>query len=170
MKTWAVCAITACIIAVGCSYGGRPAISLGTGIDEKTSGVTGFTDRFLLKDTIAYSLTQNRPFGFSGITLRFYKGKNIFEMERIVNEDISLVPEAKSLTRSIPVWKLAGKYGAGDYMILFMKNDVVIAKKMFVIEVPRQIVAAPIPADSIDNAESAVTSDTLIPEKEQSLE
>ncbi len=55
-------------------------------------------------------------------------------------------------------------------MILFMKNDVVIAKKMFVIEVPRQIVAAPIPADSIDNAEPAVTSDTLIPEKEQSLE
>ncbi len=94
MKTWVVCAITVCIIAVGCSYGGRPAISLGTGIDEKTSGVTGFTDRFLLKDTIAYSLTQNRPFGFSGITLRFYKGKNIFEMERIVNEDISLVPEA----------------------------------------------------------------------------
>jgi hypothetical protein len=62
--------------------------------------------------------------------------------------DIPIKPGTKKIGESITVEKLVQKYGSGNYLLLFIIKNYVIAKKSFVIE-EKTLITAKIPNEQI---------------------
>ncbi len=111
--------------------GGNPVLKLGTGLDEAAREVTGETSAFAAGDVVAFSLSQVKPFRFQNVNARVYRGNDIFEMVRVFDEELPVVMGASSVAKSIPPRDLTAKYGGGNYQVIFMIGEKVIARKNF---------------------------------------
>ncbi len=122
------------IVPAACSKNKEPILKLGKNIDKIKSEVTQETDVFNRNDNFAYSLSYKQPFGVDAINLRLYKGKEYTDLLLKESFNIKLQPDSKIIGNSFPVSYIVNKYGSGNYTLLFIIKDVVIAKKPFFIQ------------------------------------
>jgi hypothetical protein len=119
---------------IDCTGDKGPVIKLGKIFDKEKIEVSDENNTFKINDNFAYSLSQSEPFNSEIITRRFYHGKEYIDMIQKESIDINIKPDTKRIGESIPVEKLVQKFGSGDYLLLFIIKDFVIAKKSFYIE------------------------------------
>ncbi len=119
---------------INCTGNKGPVIKIGKTFDNEKIEVSEQTNIFRRNDNFAYTLSQNKPFDSLIITRRFYQGKEYVDMIQKESIDINIKPGTKKIWESIPVEKLIQKYGSGDYLLLFIINDYVIAKQKFNID------------------------------------
>lgn len=136
---------------IDCSGDKKPTIKLGKNFNKTTLEVSQETEKFTRDDNFSYSLSQKDPFDASVITRRFYKGKVYIDMIRIDSVDIKINPDTKKIGDSIPLREMMYKYGGGNYMILFIIDDSVIAKKAFTVEGPEINIPKPVDPNMIDS-------------------
>lgn len=136
---------------IDCSGDKKPTIKLGKNFNKTTLEVSQETEKFTRDDNFSYSLSQKDPFDANIITRRFYKGKVYIDMIRIDSVDIKINPGTKKIGDSIPLREMMYKYGGGSYMILFIIDDSVIAKKAFTVEGPEINIPKPADPNMIDS-------------------
>lgn len=136
---------------IDCSGDKIPVIKLGKNFNKTTLEVSQETDKFTRDDNFSYSLSQKNPFDASVITRRFYKGKVYIDMIRIDSVDIKINPDTKKIGDSIPLREMMYKFGGGNYMILFIIDDSVIAKKAFTVEGPEINIPKTVDPNMIDS-------------------
>jgi uncharacterized protein YfaS (alpha-2-macroglobulin family) len=71
-------------------------------------------------------------------------------MIRLESIDINIKPDTKKIGESIPVREMFYKYGGGNYMLLFIINDSVIAKKAFTVDGPEVKIQKPVDQQMMD--------------------
>ncbi len=132
-------------LILGLSMCGKdiPVIKMGTGLDEAGRKVTGETTAFSTVDPMAFTISQGKPFGSSVVNVRIYRGSDIFDMVRIFDEEIPVTIEMKSIEKSFLPWDFTAKNGAGNYQLLFMIGEKVIARKNFSVKV-RNVQVVPV--------------------------
>ncbi len=126
------------VLSIGLSMCGKdvPIVKMGTGLDDSGRAVTGETTTFSTSETMAFSLSQDEAFDSSVINVRIYRGNDIFDMVRVFNEEIPVTMEMKSIGKSFLPWDFTAKNGAGNYQLLFVIGEKVIARKNFVVKAP----------------------------------
>ncbi|MFH0975446.1 MAG: hypothetical protein V1874_06650 [Spirochaetota bacterium] len=124
------------IIFTNCSGTKEPIIKMGTELDKTKMEISGETSVFKQTDNFSYTLSQKKPFQYPVINRRFYKGNVYIDLLRLESKDITIESGSKKIGESIPVSQFVFKYGGGDYMLIFVVNEEVIAKKPFIIEGP----------------------------------
>jgi hypothetical protein len=122
------------LIITGCSKEKEPVIKLGKEFDKTKLEVTQETDSFTTNDNFAYSLSYELPFGVSTINRRIYKGEKYIDLLLKESFDIKVQPDAKTTGDAFPVKDIVGKFGSGNYWLMFVVDDMVIAKKQFLIQ------------------------------------
>jgi hypothetical protein len=122
------------VLNIYCGGDKGPEIKLGKVFDKEKIEVSEQTNTFKRNDNFAYTLSQAEPFNTEIITRRFYQGKEYIDLIQKESTDINIKPDTKKIGESIPVEKLVQKYGGGNYMLLFIIKDYVIAKKEFTID------------------------------------
>ena len=143
----------------------KPVIIMGTGLDTAAHRVTGESAAFTTNDAIAFALVQEEPFDVREITARIYRGRTIYELVRVFNEEIPVGPDAKMIEKSIAAWELSAKHGTGDYLLLFMIDNRVVARKNFVIKAPQVQFAPEIPTELDQPHEASEKIDSMTTEK-----
>ncbi len=142
-----------------------PIIKMGTGLDEKSHKVTGEKTIFVTNDTIAFSITKKDPFDIPIVNARIYRGETVFDMIRIYDENIPVEPNMLSAEKSIPAWNLTAKYGGGNYTLLFMTGDTVIARKEFSVGAPKIAVIPVMQSDAGHHETPDINNEGIAPNK-----
>jgi hypothetical protein len=127
------------LFVTACSKNNGSVLKLGKGFNKENLAVSQETDFFTRNDNFAYSLSSKQPFGVETINRRLYKGKVYADLLLKESTIFKLLPDTKVIGDSFPAGNILNKYGNGNYMLLFVINDVVVARKAFSVQEQGQI-------------------------------
>ncbi len=118
-------------------------LTIGKRSDKSKSELLDGSDIFTQNDTLEYILKLNDSYDADIITRRIYKGKEYIDLNQMESVDLKYQPNEMIIKGSIPVENLINKYGSGSFMLLFIVNKSVIAKRPFLIQPSNSYKALP---------------------------
>jgi hypothetical protein len=138
------------ILVTGCGQPKPPVLELGKSINTDKNEIIEATNTFEINDNIFYVFKDEAPFASDAVTRRIYKGDVYADLLQKESIDIKIEPGTKVISGSINAKEITAKFGTGDYMLLFIINNSVIAKKAFTVSVNKSVssVASAIPKNN----------------------
>ncbi|MBN2041503.1 MAG: hypothetical protein JW864_15800 [Spirochaetes bacterium] len=132
------------VFLISCSDNKEPVLIIGKTSDNESITITKETENFMINDNLAYILTTEIPFNTSKITRRIYKGQVYRDLVNRESIDLEITPDTTQIRDIINIKDIVRKHGWGHFMLIFIINDTVIAKKSFIIEKSRSEAKSPV--------------------------